>query len=711
MSKAIRYYKGKGPGDPGARRLFGVLATLLLFGMAGLVQAQTVLQQMSYTPIEGGGGQLTLGFSAVPAEPLSFTTENPSRIALDFADTTSGLTDRTIQVGSGLTQSVTAVEARDRTRVVINLAQAAGYETRIDGNQVIVTVRPDAAVMSSEATTVAAVSKTHRRTVTDIDFRRGPAGEGKVMISLSDPKTVVDVRERPGQVIIEFQRTQIPEHLLRRLDVVDFATPVQRIDASVEDTKGRVVVAVGGEYETSAYQSDNAFVLEARVKEKPVREEDEFPYKGERLSLNFQDIEVRSVLQLIADFTGLNMVVSDSVGGNITLRLKNVPWDQALEIILRTKGLGQRAEGNVIYIAPHTEIAQRFQEQQQAEELAPLRTELMQVNYAKATDLAGLLKSGENRVLSERGSVTVDQRTNTLIVTDTAEKLADAQKLIERLDLPVRQVLIEARIVVANDSFGRELGVRFGVSSVKRNGRQGVYTVTGSGEGADAMVGEAIDNLQNTGQPFPVSPATHANRLGVNMPASVLQAAHPAGRLAMAILGKDILVDLELSALQAEGRGEVISNPRVVTGNQGKAVIKQGLEIPYQEATSSGATNVEFKEAVLSLEVTPQITPDDRIMMDLNIKKDRPDFTRSVLGVPPIETREVSSSVLVNNGETVVLGGIYEETTQNQLTKVPLLGDIPLFGNLFKSRMNNNERNELLIFVTPKIFSDSIEIR
>lgn len=712
MSKANRFDDGMRLNRAITRPWFRALGAILLLALAGMASAETrnTLEGVSHTALPDDGVRLTLRFSEPPAEPLSFVTESPARIALDFADTRSGLAERTVRVGAGTVESLTAVEAKDRTRVVLNLSRHAGYETTVSGNDLIVTVRPDAPVAMvgiAPATEWKEPKAAHRRVVTDVDFRRGMAGEGRVLVGLSDPKTVVDIKERPGRVIVEFQRTHIPERLLRRLDVTDFATPIGQIDTLMDGDKARMVITVAGEYEIVSWQSDEAFVFEAKPKvvDEVAKAREKFPYVGERLSLNFQDIEVRSVLQLIADFTDLNMVVSDSVTGNITLRLKNVPWDQALDIILRTKGLGQRAEGNVIYVAPHTEIAQRFQEQQAAEQLAPLRSEIMQINYAKAKDIAALLLAKDGRLLSERGTVSVDERTNTLIVNDTADKLGEVEALLERLDQPVRQVLIESRIVVANDSFSRELGVRFGATGVRRRG-DGIITSSGSAEGTSGVVDNALSNLNTTGQPFPVGVPALNDRFNVNLPVE-----NPAGRLALAILGKNYLVDLELSAAQAEGKGEVISNPRVVTGNQGKAVIKQGFEIPYVEATSSGATSVDFKEAVLSLEVTPQITPDDRVIMDLKVNKDRPDWTRSVLGVPPIDTRSVETSVIVGNGETVVLGGIYEETSENQINKVPLLGDLPVMGHLFKNTSRAESRSELLIFITPRIFSDALDVR
>jgi len=470
-----------------------------------------------------------------------------------------------------------------------------------------------------------------------------------------------------------------------------------------------MVISSSGNYEHLAYQTTDNYTIEVRPVSQEKAEElkkDEFGYSGEKLSLNFQNIEVRAVLQLIADFTGLNIVASDTVQGNITLRLKNVPWDQALDIILKTRGLGMRKSGNVVLIAPNDELAAREQKelkaQQQMVELAPLQTQFYQINYAKAADIATLLKAENNSILSKRGNVTLDERTNTLMVLETADKHEEIARLIERLDIPVRQVVIESRIVIANDDFSRNLGVRTGVTNVGTNGSSGIIGTTGTLEGTDTMVNSAIANNASTGTPLPVTLPAANNRYNVNLPAT----GNPA-TLALAILGSDYLVDLELSALQTEGRGEVISNPRVVTSNQKEATIKQGVEIPYQEASSSGATSVSFKEAVLSLSVTPQITPDDRVVMDLAVNKDS--VGQVVGGVPSINTRSVTTQVLVNNGDTVVLGGIYEQSSTQGEDKVPLLGDIPLLGYLFKSTTKIANKAELLIFVTPKILKEGLQ--
>ncbi|WP_338018700.1 type IV pilus secretin PilQ [Ectothiorhodospira sp. 9100] len=516
-----------------------------------------------------------------------------------------------------------------------------------------------------------------------------------MIISLTDPHTPVDVRERDGRIELNFARTALPEALERRLDVTDFATPVQTIDAVGESDRVRITVAAQGEYDALSYQTDEQFTLEVKPltrEEREALERERFQYTGERLSLNFQDIEVRSVLQLIADFTDLNVVVSDTVGGNITLRLRNVPWDQALDIILKTRGLDMRENGNVLYVAPADEIAarerQQMEAQQQTAELAPLRAEFIQVNYARAEDVANIIESDGISFLSERGSIKVDSRTNTLLVQDTSTKLQEIRGLITNLDVPVQQVLIETRIVVATDDFARDLGVRFGVTGRDRTGRTQIGTSANLSGAADALAGNIPDIT---------------DRLNVNLPVTD----SGAGSIGVSILRPDVLLDLELTALQVEGRGEIISTPRVITANGQTAIIKQGESIPYQEATASGATSVQFVDAVLSTEVTPQITPNGNIILNIKVNRDNPG-SREVLGTPSIETREVQTQVFVRNGETVVLGGIYEISTLEQLTKTPFLGDLPILGNLFKQRSREETKAELLVFVTPKIVEEAV---
>ncbi len=687
------------------------------------------LQNIDVQSLPGQRLELRLQMNEAAPEPLSFTIDTPARIALDLPDTTLALQSRRQDVKLGPLNTILTAEANGRTRVVLNMNDMVAYETRVVGDSIYVTLgaEPGAAAAPSFAAAPArsepaaprrAAAAASSRGINNIDFRRGPQGAGQVVVELSDPRTTVDVREEGGRIVVDFKDTALSSELVRRLDVTDFATPVSTVDAIRFNQDARLIVSASEAYDQVAYQSDNMFTLELKRPTEgpeavsPFDERKE--YAGERLTLNFQDIETRAVLQLLADTSQLNIVVSDSVRGNVTLRLQNVPWDQALDILLTTKGLDMRRNGNVIIVAPAEEIAARekaeLEAMQQIQELEPLRSEFIQVNYAKAGDLASLISADNvNSLLSERGSVAIDVRTNTLLVQDTVDRLADVRRLVATLDIPVRQVLIESRIVIVNDDFSRELGVRLGYTYVTDNSSDGLISVTGTSAGSEAIVSSALDNLQSTGQPFPVTVGGINDRYNINLPV-----ANPAGQFALAILDSDYLVDLELSALQAEGRGEIISTPRVITANQKEARIEQGVEIPYQESASSGATTTQFKKAVLSLTVTPQITPDDRIIMDLIVNKDAVgELVASATGgrVPSIDTREVVTQVLVNNGETVVLGGVYETERRESQSKVPFLGDLPGIGALFRSTTNTNNKAELLIFVTPKILREGANIQ
>ncbi len=687
------------------------------------------LQNIDVQSLPGQRLELRLQMNEAAPEPLSFTIDTPARIALDLPDTTLALQSRRQDVKLGPLNTILTAEANGRTRVVLNMNDMVAYETRVVGDSIYVTLgaEPGAAAAPSFAAAPArsepaaprrAAAADSSRGINNIDFRRGPQGAGQVVVELSDPRTTVDVREEGGRIVVDFKDTALSSELVRRLDVTDFATPVSTVDAIRFNQDARLIVSASEAYDQVAYQSDNMFTLELKRPTEgpeavsPFDERKE--YAGERLTLNFQDIETRAVLQLLADTSQLNIVVSDSVRGNVTLRLQNVPWDQALDILLTTKGLDMRRNGNVIIVAPAEEIAARekaeLEAMQQIQELEPLRSEFIQVNYAKAGDLASLISADNvNSLLSERGSVAIDVRTNTLLVQDTVDRLADVRRLVATLDIPVRQVLIESRIVIVNDDFSRELGVRLGYTYVTDNSSDGLISVTGTSAGSEAIVSSALDNLQSTGQPFPVTVGGINDRYNINLPV-----ANPAGQFALAILDSDYLVDLELSALQAEGRGEIISTPRVITANQKEARIEQGVEIPYQESASSGATTTQFKKAVLSLTVTPQITPDDRIIMDLIVNKDAVgELVASATGgrVPSIDTREVVTQVLVNNGETVVLGGVYETERRESQSKVPFLGDLPGIGALFRSTTNTNNKAELLIFVTPKILREGANIQ
>lgn len=685
--------------------------------------ASNQLQSIEVNPLPDQGVELRLMMSGAAPEPLSFTIDNPARIAIDLPGTSMALSSRRTNVGVGALNTILAAEAGGRTRVVLNLDDLVAYTTRVEGNSIVVRLEGAAADTGTMASFGPAAGSTSApagsRGVQDIDFRRGTDGSGMVMIRLSDPGTPVDLRQEGTQVQARFAGTSLPARLMRRLDVTDFATPVRSIDTMQVGGDTRLVVNASGNFEQLAYQSDNLFIIELKPASAQSQAEADIEekktYSGERLTLNFQDIETRAVLQLLADTSGLNIVVSDTVVGNVTLRLQNVPWDQALDIVLRTKGLDMRQHDNVIIVAPAEEIAERerrdLESRKQIEELVPLRSEFIQVNYAKASELANLIGAGANSMLSDRGNVAIDERTNTLLVQDTAEKLAEIRRLVRQLDIPIRQVLIEARIVIANDDFSRELGVRMGATAVRENSSDGLIAISGGAGGTDTIVTSGLDNLQNstTGSPFPVQMPSQADRFNVNVPV-----ANPAGRIALAILDSDYLVDLELSALQAEGRGEIISTPRVVTANQKQASIEQGVEIPYQESSSSGATATQFKKAVLRLEVTPQITPDDKIIMDLSVSNDSVgEQVPSATGgfVPSIDTNEVVTQVLVNNGETVVLGGIYATERREVNSKVPYLGDLPVLGRLFKSTQTQSNKSELLIFVTPKILKEGSNIK
>jgi len=705
------------------RNPLGWLAALvLLFACAGTYAQDApgnTLQDIQVQSLPGQQVELRLILSGPAPEPLSFTIDNPARIALDLPDTALGLSSRRRDVDLRMLDTVLTAEANGRTRVVLNLDSMVPYETRVSGNTVILTLG-EGGDMVAETTTFTgtrsapSAAASGPRAIENVDFRRTREGGGRVIIDLTDPSTPVDIRQEGGRVVAVFKGTDLPGELIRRLDVQDFATPVTTIDAVRVNNDARVLISADGDYEQLAYQSDDVFTIEIN----PVAEEEQQAaslfaedkdYEGERVTLNFQDIETRAVLQLLAEISGRNIVVSDTVQGNVTLRLNSVPWDQALDIVLTTKGLDMRQNGNVIIVAPAEEIAARekadLEAKQAIQELEPLFSEFLQVNYAKASDLAALIKEGENSLLSDRGSVAIDERTNTLLVQDTVDRLRDVRRLVQTLDIPVRQVLIESRIVVVNDDFSRELGVRLGLTAVQENSSDGLFSVTGTSAGSDVITASALENLADTGQPFPVEAPSVNNRYNVNLPVN-----NPAGQIALAILDSDYIVDLELSALQAEGRGEIVSTPRVITANQKEALIEQGVEIPFQESSSSGATTTQFKKAVLSLTVTPQITPDDNIIMDLQVNSDSVgELVASATGgfVPSIDTREIRTQVLVRDGQTVVLGGIYETERREVANKVPLLGDIPGVGALFRSTQNVANKSELLIFVTPKILEEN----
>ena len=705
------------------------VAILLFVGSAANAQESNRLQDIQVQSLPGNRVELKLIMSGTAPEPLAFTIDDPARIALDLADTTLGLTSRRRDVNMGPLDTVLTAEANGRTRVVLNLDTMVAYETRVSGNTVTITLGDSDDY--SEATTQFAAAVTAQpsysgsggRSITSVDFRRTRDGGGRVVVNLSDPSTPVDIRQEGGRVVAVFKDTSLPAELMRRLDVMDFATPVTTVDTLRTNLDARIVISADGKYEQLAYQSDNEFTIEinpvAASQEKGSTLFSETKeYEGQRLTLNFQDIETRAVLQLLAETSGRNIVVSDTVQGNVTLRLRNVPWDQALDIVMTTKGLDMRQNGNVIIVAPAEEIAARetadLEAKQAISELEPVYSEFLQVNYAKAGDLAALISAeggGGNSMLSERGSIAVDDRTNTLLVQDTAERLQDIRRMVTTLDVPIKQVLIESRIVVVSDDFSRDLGVRLGLTAFNENSTDGITSISGTGSGTDTMIGSVLGNLADpaNGTIYPVQLPQLGNRYNVNVPIT-----DAAGRFALAILESDFLVDLELTALEAEGRGEIVSTPRVITANQKEARIEQGVEIPYQQSASSGASTIQFKKAVLSLTVTPQITPDNKIIMDLKVHKDNVGDIISTGGlggtVPSIDTRSIETQVLVADGQTVVLGGIYETERRETINKVPFLGDIPFLGNLFKSKSRVDNKAELLIFVTPRILEEGSSI-
>lgn len=688
--------------------------------LAGNAMAQSEpsngLQDIQINSLPDRGIELRLVMRDSAPDPLSFTIENPARIVLDIPDSALEMSTRRQQVDLGPLDTVLMAEAGGRTRAVLNLTQMVDYTTRVSGNTIFVTLAGGSGASQTASSTFPAAqtggnatASNGPRAIQNIDFRRTREGGGRIVVALTDPTTPVDIRQEGGRVVALFKDTDLPDELLRRLDVQDFATPVTTVDAMRVNGDARILISADGAYEQLAYQSDGTFAIEISAIEKDESSgtvfSEEKEYFGERVTLNFQDIDTRAVLQVLAEISGRNIVVSDTVGGSLTLRLKNVPWDQALDIVMTTRGLDMRENGNVIIVAPAAEIAARekadLESQLAIQELEPIFSEFLQVNYAKAADMAALIGEG---TLSPRGTVSIDERTNTLLINDTAESLRNIRRLVTTLDIPVQQVLIESRIVSVNDDFTRELGMRLGLTAIEDNGDDGLFSITGTSANSAGIVNSALENIQGTGQPFPVDVGPIDGRYNVNLPVS-----NPAGQFALAILDSDYLVDLELSALQAEGRGEIVSSPRVVTANQKEAVIKQGVEIPFQQAAASGATAVAFKEAVLSLTVTPQITPDGNIAMDLRVSQDTVGQVFTVIGggaIPSIDTREVETQVLVSDGQTVVLGGIYETEQRDTVTKVPILGDIPGLGNLFKSTQRINNKSELLIFVTPKILEE-----
>ena len=727
-------------------------AFLLIAGAVGIgsAHAENVLEKISYNSLPGGKVELTLKLAGPVNEPQVFTTDTPPRIALDLADTRSGLTQRNVDINIGSTTAVSAVEAAGRTRVVVDLVRPSSYETKIDGNTLLVTIGNG--ITGSAASTSVGHTDPSKAVaaggveIANVDFRRGKNGEGRILVTFSGEGATTDVKRDGDKMTLDLYNAKLPPNLAQRLDVLDFATPVQFIETRARGNGARMEIVAKGPFEQLAYQSGNEYVLEVAPKradtEKKKDKNAPPEYTGARVTFNFQDIPTRSVLQLIADVSDLNIVVADTVQGNVTLRLINVPWDQALDLVLQAKGLDKRRRDNVIWVAPQKEIADREQAIEDArialEQRVELQSAYIPVSYGKAKDIAALIsKPQENAAassggggaaaggaakgfLSPRGSVTFDERTNTLLVNDTPDKILEIRDLVLTLDRPVQQVLIESRIVVASDTFARELGVRFGISGGYEDRHGNVVTTSGTAAGTDQMTNAVLNNRFNGGRGLPatvpgalpggVAAPSLNNRLGVNMPVS-----SPAGSFGLAILGADYLLDLELSAAQTENKGEVISSPRVITANQQEAVIKQGQEIGYVTFTgSSGASQatVQFKDAVLELKVTPTITNDERVFLALAVKKDNiADLVANPGGgfVPQIDKREINTSVLVDDGQTVVIGGVNEVERRNDLKKVPFLGDIPAVGALFRNKNKEVNKAELLIFVTPRILNESLK--
>jgi type IV pilus assembly protein PilQ len=666
------------------------------------------------------------------ALPASFTVANPPSIAFDFPATANGLGQGVQSIERGDLRSANIVQVGDRTRVVLNLARLLAYDTRVDGNTVTVALSASGATTAaSGAARLPALSRATEpatartgRSVSDINFRRGTGGEGRIVVQLSNADIGVDVQQQGGKLVVSFLKTALPDNLRRRSDVTDFGTPVTFLQAEQQGENVRLTVAPNGLWEHNAYQSDDQFVLEVkRVVEDPnklvQKGSGRARYAGDKLSLNFQNVDVRSVLQVIADFTDFNIVTSDSVQGNLTLRLKDVPWDQALDIILQAKGLDMRKNGNVIWIAPGEELAVREkminEARAQVEELEPLQTESFQVNYHRATEITNFLQAKGQTVLSKRGSVVVDDRSNKVFVTDVGSRLTDVRRVITEIDIAPRQVLIEARIVEANKNFARDLGVKLGYGDSK---------LKNLGNGAQIGFGHTnFANIdQSAGTITEYSPGSSGTYNGISVfPAGAAGA--PAwsgnglenmfGQLGLTLVNKNLtrFLNIELQAQETDGKARIVSSPRVLTANNVEALIEQGKDIPYQESSSSGATTVSFKKAVLSLRVKPQITPDGRLQLTIQVNKDNALMNEKVNGVPPVETKSVKSDVLIDNGGTVVIGGVYLEDEHSQVDKVPLLGDIPVLGHLFRTTTKAKSESELLIFVTPRIVDESLTLR
>ncbi|MFT6957067.1 MAG: type IV pilus assembly protein PilQ [Halieaceae bacterium] len=686
---------------------------LALFAIA--VQAAPAVTDIEFSSRPGSKFEVRLDFSEPPPTDLkSYTIEKPARIAIDFPNTTSQLDQKRYSLPYGNASGVVVLESGDRTRLVVNLVKLVPYETRVEGNSLYLEVGQESgkdyvkqtADPNRLATKVEPVTDV-KSEITDLQFQRSGDGEGRLTLQLTNPSVDVNVFSERGNVTVQFLDTDVPERLLRRYDVTDFATPVDSVDVNTSERGATLTLKTTGDFDYLAYQTDNQYVLSVKPLSKKERDArlDEFSYVGERISLNFQDIEVRAVLQLIADFTELNLVASDTVSGRITLRLQNVPWDQALELVLKTMGLDKRQVGNVLMVAPAAEIAERERQEiesnKQIAELAPLQSEFIRIRYATAAELVVLFNAGSEEggsLISSRGSVVVDPRTNSIIVTDTAAKLAEIRNLIDLVDIPIRQVMIEARIVIAQSDLEKELGISWGGGAIDNDFNGNVLSASGDTANVAGLNQSAI-----TGTP---SALAYPGALLVDLGVSAA-----AGSFALGFTSEDLFLTAELSALEASGQGEVVSQPKVITGDKQQATIKSGTEIPFQEGSLSGQNTTSFKEAVLELDVTPNITPDDRIILDLVITQDSVgDLVPSGQGgfIPSIDTTELTTQVLVGNGETVVLGGVFRTEDIQSVSKVPFFGDIPYVGALFKNNSTSKTKTETLIFITPRILADTL---
>ena len=688
------------------------IASLALSVLSGLAQAGPTVTDIEFSSRPGSKFEVRVEFDQTPPDMKAYTIEKPARIAIDFPGTTSSLDRKRFSLPYGNATGVVVLESGDRTRMVLNLVKLVPYSTRVEGNNMYLVVGQGGAqeYMKQTADPHTIPGKVDKvaeivSEITDLQFQRTGDGEGRLTLQLTDPSVDVNVFSEGGDVKVEFLDTNVPERLMRRYDVTDFATPVNTVDVKTTERGATLTIKTIGDYDYLAYQTDNEYVLSVKrlTKKEMEKRKNEFTYVGDRISLNFQDIEVRAVLQLIADFTELNLVASDTVSGRITLRLQNVPWDQALELVLKTKGLDKRQVGNVLMVAPAAEIAERERQQieanKQIAELAPLQSEFVRIRYAKAGEVVALFKAGSEEggtLISPRGSVIVDQRTNSLIITDTAAKLAEIRDLIELVDIPVRQVMIEARIVIAQTDLTKNLGIEWGGGYLNNDGDD-ILSISGDTENVVSL-NESVINGETASLDYPGALLVD---LGV---------ASNSG-FAVGFTSNDLFLTAELSALEAAGDGEVVSQPKVITGDKQQANIKSGTEIPYQESSASGETTTSFKDAVLQLDVTPNITPDDRILLDLQINQDSVgDLVPSGRGgfIPSIDTTELNTQVLVGNGETVVLGGVFKTEKLETINKVPFFGDIPYIGAFFRSESTSNTKTETLIFITPRILADTL---